>query len=70
MRSWDLNAIGVNPHEPKILASAEDARTVILLPVRGRAVTGSNPASPILESPAYTPEARPSILVSRRTMAP
>ncbi len=30
MRSWDLNAIGVNPHEPKILASADDARTVVL----------------------------------------
>jgi quercetin dioxygenase-like cupin family protein len=30
MRSWALNAISVNPHQPKILASADDARTVVL----------------------------------------
>lgn len=30
MRSWDLKAADVKPHEPLILASADDARTVLL----------------------------------------
>ncbi len=30
MQSWDLRAVGVEPHQPKILASAEDARTILL----------------------------------------
>jgi len=30
MRSWDLRAADVKPHEPLILASASDARTVLL----------------------------------------
>lgn len=30
MRSWDLQAVGVEPHQPEILASAEDARTILL----------------------------------------
>ncbi len=30
MRNWDLPALTVNPHEPEILASADDARTILL----------------------------------------
>jgi quercetin dioxygenase-like cupin family protein len=30
MRSWDLKAVEVEPHQPEILASAEDARTILL----------------------------------------
>ena len=30
MRSWDLKSIEAEPHQPQILASAEDARTIIL----------------------------------------
>jgi quercetin dioxygenase-like cupin family protein len=30
MRSWDLRNVDVKPHEPRILASADDARTVLL----------------------------------------
>jgi quercetin dioxygenase-like cupin family protein len=30
MQSWDLRTIGVEPHQPEILASAEDARTILL----------------------------------------
>jgi quercetin dioxygenase-like cupin family protein len=30
MQSWDLKAIEAEPHQPQILASAEDARTIIL----------------------------------------
>jgi quercetin dioxygenase-like cupin family protein len=30
MRSWDLKAIEVEAHQPEILASAEDARTILL----------------------------------------
>jgi quercetin dioxygenase-like cupin family protein len=30
MRSWDLRTVDVKPHEPRILASADDARTVVL----------------------------------------
>lgn len=30
MRSWDLRTVEVKPHEPLILASADDARTVVL----------------------------------------
>jgi hypothetical protein len=35
MRSWDLRSVeAAEPHEPQILASAEDARTIVLhLPV-------------------------------------
>jgi quercetin dioxygenase-like cupin family protein len=31
MQSWDLKSIDVGPHEPRILASAEDARTILLV---------------------------------------
>jgi quercetin dioxygenase-like cupin family protein len=30
MESWDLKSVEVAPHEPAILASAEDARTIVL----------------------------------------
>lgn len=30
MQSWDLKTVGVEPHQPQILASAEDARTILL----------------------------------------
>jgi len=30
MQSWDLKAVGVEPHQPEILASADDARTILL----------------------------------------
>lgn len=31
MRNWDLKAEEVEPHEPRILATAEDARTIVLI---------------------------------------
>jgi quercetin dioxygenase-like cupin family protein len=31
MQSWDLNSVEVVPHEPRILASADDARTILLM---------------------------------------
>jgi hypothetical protein len=30
MESWDLKTVDVDPHQPRILASAEDARTILL----------------------------------------
>jgi quercetin dioxygenase-like cupin family protein len=30
MRSWDLRTVEVKPHEPLILASDDDARTIVL----------------------------------------
>lgn len=30
MESWDLKTVGVEPHQPRILASADDARTILL----------------------------------------
>lgn len=30
MRSWDLGTVAVEAHEPEILASADDARTILL----------------------------------------
>jgi glyoxylate utilization-related uncharacterized protein len=30
MESWDLKTVDVEPHQPRILASADDARTIIL----------------------------------------
>jgi quercetin dioxygenase-like cupin family protein len=30
MQSWDLKSVEATPHEPEILASAEDARTILL----------------------------------------
>jgi glyoxylate utilization-related uncharacterized protein len=30
MQSWDLKSVEAAPHEPEILASAEDARTIVL----------------------------------------
>lgn len=30
MRSWDLRTVAVEAHEPEILASADDARTILL----------------------------------------
>jgi quercetin dioxygenase-like cupin family protein len=36
MQSWDLTSIEAEPHSPQILASAEDARTIVLdLPAGG-----------------------------------
>jgi quercetin dioxygenase-like cupin family protein len=30
MRSWDLKTVEAEPHQPQILASGEDARTIVL----------------------------------------
>ena len=30
MESWDLKTVDVDPHQPRILASADDARTILL----------------------------------------
>jgi quercetin dioxygenase-like cupin family protein len=30
MRSWDLRTVRVEPHQPEILASSDDARTILL----------------------------------------
>jgi quercetin dioxygenase-like cupin family protein len=30
MQSWNLNAVSVEPHQPEILASGDDARTILL----------------------------------------
>jgi quercetin dioxygenase-like cupin family protein len=30
MESWDLKTVDVEPHQPRILASADDARTIVL----------------------------------------
>ncbi len=30
MQSWNLKTVEADPHEPQILASAEDARTIVL----------------------------------------
>ena len=30
MESWDLRTVEVEPHQPRILASADDARTIVL----------------------------------------
>jgi hypothetical protein len=30
MESWDLKMVEVEPHQPRILASADDARTIVL----------------------------------------
>jgi quercetin dioxygenase-like cupin family protein len=30
MQSWDLKTLEAEPHQPQILASAEDARTILL----------------------------------------
>ena len=30
MESWDLKTVAVEPHQPRILASADDARTILL----------------------------------------
>jgi quercetin dioxygenase-like cupin family protein len=30
MKTWELNAVGVEPHDPRILSSADDARIVLL----------------------------------------
>lgn len=30
MQEWDLKNVGVEPHEPQILASADDARTILI----------------------------------------
>jgi quercetin dioxygenase-like cupin family protein len=30
MQSWDLRNVETEPHQPQILASAEDARTIVL----------------------------------------
>jgi quercetin dioxygenase-like cupin family protein len=30
MESWDLKSVEVEPHQPRILASADDARTILL----------------------------------------
>lgn len=30
MESWDLKTVDVEPHQPRILASGDDARTIVL----------------------------------------
>jgi quercetin dioxygenase-like cupin family protein len=30
MKSWDLRSVAAEPHEPRILSSAEDARAIVL----------------------------------------
>jgi quercetin dioxygenase-like cupin family protein len=30
MQSWDLKTVETEPHQPRILASADDARTIVL----------------------------------------
>jgi hypothetical protein len=50
MQNWDLKTVEAEPHQPQILASGDDARTITIvlhLPGggRGRAVAGSNPVS-------------------------
>ncbi len=30
MQNWDLKSVEAEPHQPQILASAEDARTIVL----------------------------------------
>lgn len=30
MESWDLKSVEVEPHQPRILASAQDARTIVI----------------------------------------
>ncbi len=30
MQSWDLRTVEAEPHQPQIIASAEDARTIVL----------------------------------------
>lgn len=30
MESWDLTTVGVEPHQPRILASGDDARSILL----------------------------------------
>jgi quercetin dioxygenase-like cupin family protein len=35
MQSWDLKSIEAEPHQPEILASADDARTIVLCLPRG-----------------------------------
>jgi quercetin dioxygenase-like cupin family protein len=30
MKSWDLKDVAAEPHQPEILASADDARTIVL----------------------------------------
>jgi quercetin dioxygenase-like cupin family protein len=30
MRSWDLKTVGVEPHEPEILSTGDDARAILL----------------------------------------
>jgi quercetin dioxygenase-like cupin family protein len=31
MQSWNLKAVEAEPHQPRILASADDARTIVLV---------------------------------------
>lgn len=38
MRSWDLKSVEARPHQPVILASAEDARTIVLQLPAGEAL--------------------------------
>ena len=38
MQSWDLKSVEAEPHQPQILASAEDARTIVLHLPRGEAL--------------------------------
>lgn len=36
MESWDLKTVEVEPHQPRILASADDARTILLHLPKGK----------------------------------
>jgi hypothetical protein len=38
MQSWDLKSVEAEPHQPQILASADDARTIVLQLPAGEAL--------------------------------
>ena len=44
MESWDLKTVEVEPHQPRILASADDARTIVLQPAGGGGDAGARGA--------------------------
>lgn len=53
MQNWDLKTVEAEPHQPQILASGDDARTIVLHLPAGEELSGRrfNPVSPIHESP-------------------
>jgi hypothetical protein len=53
MQSWDLKAIEAEPHQPQILASGEDARTIVLRLPAGEELPGDgHPRAMTLEQKA------------------